>query len=161
MLRYQYELVQDLHEGGNRELLSGISLGRVGEGVGSGGESEGDKRRALQGDLSRGEVHQKGNGLDSTSFEGSIAGGTGLMAWEDDIGTRALTSEILPRLESAISDALIPAFFEECLNPDDGGSSRLLKGEGGNLRQRKLGQISGLDSKPRDFPLDQQGEFEP
>jgi len=82
------------------------------------------------------------------------------------------TRDILPKLEEAISNTLIPVFFEECLN--SGGEERgrrwLMEkgmrldpaqfGQSNNnmLRHnRRLTKVVGIDAKPVDIPLRQQG----
>jgi len=82
-------------------------------------------------------------------------------------GTGYLVEDILPTLEGGISDALIPVFFEECLNNvvvAEGG--RFLQGGGleveqqnNMLRHRRLSKVIGIDAKPDDFPLGQQGKM--
>jgi len=89
------------------------------------------------------------------------------------------TRDILPKLEEAISDALIPVFFEECLTNDDdddeqqrgrrrwlledglldGLASQFGQSNNNMLRHnnRRLTKVVGIDAKPEDIPLRQQG----
>ncbi|KAL7462402.1 hypothetical protein ACHAXS_002779, partial [Conticribra weissflogii] len=65
-----------------------------------------------------------------------------------------LKDDILPMLEEAVSDWLLPAFFpDECLEIDIFGMRRL---KYGNLRGLQSGNIVGLSGAPPDLPLDQE-----
>mmetsp|Transcript_9307 Transcript_9307/g.19581 ORF Transcript_9307/g.19581 Transcript_9307/m.19581 type:complete len:795 (-) Transcript_9307:130-2514(-) len=65
-----------------------------------------------------------------------------------------LTEDILPLLEEAVSDWLLPAFFpDECLEIDIFGMRRL---QYGNLRGLQSVNIVGLSGAPPDLPLDQE-----
>ncbi len=81
--------------------------------------------------------------------------------------------EVLPGLEGAISDAMLPVFFgEECIDgttegdDEDGGGTRRrrrrrrrrgLRGTMG-LRAGDTAKVVGIDSRPEDFPLYDRGE---
>lgn len=82
---------------------------------------------------------------------------------EEPVGYH-LTRDILPKLEGGITDALIPVFFEGCPDVGEGDGRRLSEGSdmgrrrNNRLRHRRLTAVVGIDSRPGDIPLGQQGE---
>jgi len=116
-----------------------------------------------RGDTTAGDSAQGGmvSGLDGDGGEGGTR----------DDGMQYLVQDVLPKLEGRISDALIPVFFDECLNVVDQGEGgrrlfQLQEEEGvEEARQqqnkmlrsnRRLNKVIGIDAKPHDFPLSQQ-----
>lgn len=90
-------------------------------------------------------------------------------------GSDYLKSDVLPVLEGAISDWLLPELFEECVREDSegfvigeggrrlsdvvGSNSALDEKSGGLRQQRRLSSVIGLDAEPVDFALEQTGEL--
>jgi len=86
-------------------------------------------------------------------------------------GSDYLKSDVLPVLEGAISDWLLPELFEECVREDSegfvigeggrrlsdvvGSNSALDEKSGGLRQQRRLSSVIGLDAEPVDFALEQ------